>query len=180
MSENGESFRIPSEDVVAHAMVVADLKNAAAALWTPNPETTNLFHYNKSAAGLSLSALMPEGSLQRVVTIDDPSVRMRRSLRRVLADDYTDGSRVTLSVFDPREAASFDASGAYCVISNVNPSGEEMVMLDLALNYAALQQICEQGGVYEKRSTAQRLGRWAIRQLEIMGASGAPAVDGTM
>jgi hypothetical protein len=168
----------PERQYHAHAFVAAELHSAAQRLWIQGPRP-GTYRYDLSAAGLELAATLPEPQTiheaqegpRLTVAIRNPSHRLRSALKRALDDNYRYGDQVVFAVLDPQEAAFARHPGVRCCIfDRYAQSGHDQEhttpTYDGDLTYEGFETLAEQGGICEKASPSQRLGRWVLSGID--------------
>jgi hypothetical protein len=167
MGETADYSRPEVRTIVTQAIIYADLCEAARTRWK-TAQQPGSYYCDASAAGLELAAILPaperEPDSPLLVSIGSPSYRLQRALRGALATDYVYGNRLLFVVRGPHEAAEDQCEGVQCVIADrLHPDD---TLYDGDISYETFHALMERGGICKKASPRQRLGRWAMHQLD--------------
>lgn len=152
-----------AKEVFTYAVLCENLHAAALRLGMPAEGIEGGYDFSTSAAGEKVGAIvLPEqprpGLAVAVAAIDHPSRRMQRAFRDMTGVSLSE-MRTFFTVYEPGTARSRGYLGAQCHLSD-GTSAPMKATIDLS--YPDLATILERGGMYEKASVGQRMGRYAL------------------
>lgn len=170
----------PSTEIrryISHSHIADELHSAAGRLWRPSgqPDT---YTYGTSAAGQELTSILPQArsveeaqeGIRLSVAITNPSRRLRGALKEVMGETFVYGDHVQFVVIDPQEAGFTDYAGVRCLIFDhftEQPQGDPKPPIrDFDMVYGTFEFLMEKGGICEKASVPQRMGRWAVNRID--------------